>query len=697
MTTSDKLGPYTTHGFVQLGQTGDQVYGDCIFCGASMKFYISTITGMHDCKVCGKEGNSISWLRSIMEHYQKMTKRKHYRRLSRLRKIPPLVFKRWGLAWDGEQWLLPCLTKNGMVRDIRRWSGNRVQSTKGCKTQLFGAHNIPQKRGSIFLCEGEWDAMILDWLLRQYPAITSSGEEWCVVAVPGASIFKSEWVDFFEGHEVCLCYDSDGAGRKGLIKAMRKLHTHASEIHMIEWPEALDDGFDVRDFILMESERGSEPENILEKLKRLVTRAHYTTSDGLSVVTDKGSDDLTEGIAVGSNSVSFREVLNVFGQHVAMTQDMEDALKISCAVGFANEIPGTPLWMYIVGPSGCGKTLALLALRGSNRCRFVSSFSPKSLVSGFRDAGADPSLLPKWDKTCVVLKDFTEILAMRMNDKDDVYSVLRGAYDGEVQRGFGNGLNRHYKDLSFSMLAGVTPAIHGEKNASLGERFLKFEMFPSRGKGGNLSSHDAEILRAISNVHKEVEMQHALEDVVGRFLAREVPEELPIIPKWMVKRIVGLAKLTGLLRANVDRDGRNDHLWRYRPRSEVATRLGKQLAKLTSLLMFALEKDCDEKIYRLIRRVAFSTTIGLNLETFEVLMRVGGQASLNDLIIETQLPRTTLRRTLEDLQAVGAIIKLRSEFGRGPEEIHRKKSFGRKETFWTVPDQLKKLYIGVSS
>ena len=52
---SKKLRVFESFGFSASGNTGTQIYGDCIFCGKHNKFYINTEDGRWDCK-------SASWL-----------------------------------------------------------------------------------------------------------------------------------------------------------------------------------------------------------------------------------------------------------------------------------------------------------------------------------------------------------------------------------------------------------------------------------------------------------------------------------------------------------------------------------------------------------------------------------------------------------------------------------------------------------
>src|SRR6185295_20396517 len=128
----------------------------------------------------------------------------------------------------------------------------------------------------------------------------------------------------------------------------------------------------------------------------------------------------------------------------------------------------------------------------------------------------EPSLIPRLNEKVLVIKDFTSILGMNDNDKEEIFSILRDAYDGFCGKVFGNGVERSYKSR-FTVIAAVTPSIYdlGPRHSALGERFLKFMM------GDNLH-HDQEeeiISRAIENVDRDSKIRTELSLVTGTFLS----------------------------------------------------------------------------------------------------------------------------------------------------------------------------------
>ena len=146
----------------------------------------------------------------------------------------------------------------------------------------------------------------------------------------------------------------------------------------------------------------------------------------------------------------------------------------------------------------------------------TSSLTPRALVSGANDRdGVDPSLLPKLNMKTLCIKDFTVILGKKEADKEEIFSILRDAYDGSTSKDFGNGLRRYYK-VHFSVLAGVTPVIYNSAvmQAGLGERFLKYYI-------GDAIDHPSEMdimRKAINNVSHEFDMRGEMSRIIYEFV-----------------------------------------------------------------------------------------------------------------------------------------------------------------------------------
>ena len=63
----NQLRPFRFHG-VEIEDKGyGQAIGICPFCLKDGKFYVKTKNGLWDCKVCGRKGNPVTFLREIVK------------------------------------------------------------------------------------------------------------------------------------------------------------------------------------------------------------------------------------------------------------------------------------------------------------------------------------------------------------------------------------------------------------------------------------------------------------------------------------------------------------------------------------------------------------------------------------------------------------------------------------------------------
>lgn len=676
MAESNAVVPFEELGVVFHADNGNERVGDCPFCGKERHFYVNKDTTLYSCKRCSAEGN-------VYTFYQKMCEEAAKSKLDELatdRALPVSALRRWGVGRLGKMFTIPVRSIKGSVADVRTYVIGRggVWSLKGTPgVGLLGADglsNIKRKNEPVFVCEGEWDAMALEFLLRKV------GKPGIVVGVPGANTFKDAWRSWFSGRDVVLCYDNDVAGDDGSARASKKVAAYARSIRYLCWPDSLDEGFDVRDLVKKAITQKKLPQAwslFVSLIKKTHRRAESGAVSKIGVAADPARvvgaessvDPERQTSSKPAKKVYLKDIEREYGKRFLMTPDMMDSLKIMLSVVVSNAIPGDPLWMFIVAPPGSGKTMLLNTLGGSDECVFRSSVTPHSLVSGFR-ADTDPSLIPQLDGKVFVLKDYTEVLGMVYVAQEELYSILRGAYDGKVEKSYGNGITRSYES-HFSMLAGVTTKIHGNHQATLGERFLKFQIYKKTAYNA-----DDQIRAALSTVSKEARNEEELKLLARDFISRTAAEARgftdkkieQMVPPWAIERLIALAQIIAMLRAEVERDVYKDTLKR-KPQHEMGTRLAKQLKKLAMSLcvVYGVEKVTEE-IYSLVERVAFDTSIGFHLDIVQALIEMKGRAGRDELSKITRLPITNITRHLEDMMLLRVVSKSEAghtSLGRG--------------------------------
>ena len=651
-----KLSVYTHHGVI-LTQKGSQSIGDCPFCDKEQKFYVSNKKGMYDCKVCGASGNTYTFLTEISKLCRDQTSEKDYKAFGKKRSIHPNVLKRNNLAYDSvtERWLIPVLNPEGNIVNLMTYDESlkkgKTRSTPTCARHLYLANKIADS-GPIYVCEGEWDALALESLLDK-AGVTSAS----VVAVPGAETFKKEWIGLFDKREVVLLYDNDSSGQDGKQKVIDTLADKAKSIRSLVWPSNTPDKYDISDLV----------------------RDNGLTKKTWTRLLDMVQDATGRPSKPKIQRTSFRSVLKDFKAKLHFNKDMEQSLLITLATVISNRIPGDPLWIYVVGPPGCGKSMMLQSFQHAQNCMFRSKLTATSLVSGMRqDDGSDPSLLAQLDECTLLIKDFTAVKSMPLVVQENLYGILRDAYDGNVLVEYGNGVKRNYPKVHFSIVAGITDVVHGDNRAALGERFLKVEVIPSDKEYDQEAQIRASLGNMIANVKAEDGLKDSIEAFVYHLNETFDLDQLPDVPPWVIDRIVSLCQIIGSLRASVLRERSDDVS--YRPRPEIGTRLANQILKLgRACALVAGKQEIDEEIYQIMQKVAFSTAHGFQSDIVRELVHYPKGLTIEELCQNLQLTTSTVHRRLEDLQELKIVVAVK----------RKDKRRGRPTNIWKVTDSMR--------
>ncbi len=637
---SKALAPYVCHGLDLKPSSGDEWVADCPKCGKVDHFYVNEDSGQCCCKVCGFKGNVVTFLEYLAANGAKSLTDDKAKIIAKEFGLPVKAIRAVGFGYVHGRWVLPARNSAGRVNDLRRWPSGparQFHSTAKCDTQLLGADELARKQGEdVWVCEGDKDYVAWKWVLNECKSPDA------VVGVPGADTFKEEWCRLFEGRRVRLLYDNDDAGREGDARARKMLDGLATEIASVKWPDDKPVGWDTRDVV----KRSRTPAAALAKIKELMH-----TPDG-EMADDSGTPATLDDV---------REALS---NYAVINDDMMLAMRVMLAVCVSNALHSDPLWVYIVGASSHGKTLLADSFETAKCVVMRSSIKPQNLVSGFKQAEGerDPGLIAQAKDKTIVVKDWTELLSLPQNQKDEAFSILRGAFDGSVERSYGNAVHRKYNDHRFSMIACVTHRIHAESQAHMGERFLKFQF-----KRMTEDLQDEVSMRAMDHINDD-EPKKVIKRVVASFLRRKFdPASAPTLTEAVKRKILALSKVISLLRTNVERNWQGDPL--YRPQPEASARLCKQLAKLGRCLAFVDGRSqVDDDTFRTIKRVAFDTAYGFHLDIIDGLVDLGGRGTQAQVAELIDLPTSTLARRFEDLCMLEAITKTTDKLshdGRG--------------------------------
>jgi hypothetical protein len=649
---------FVVHGVTFEDMAGDQVIGDCPFSGTPKKFYVNFKNKLWDSKTAGLSGNFQKFLEIVAKENADAFRAtpEAQKVLAISRQLPKSAFEKWGIGFDGGNFTIPVRNEKGKIVDLRTWRPKRKSmSTPGVQTGMFGheqLHDPARKSEPVYICEGEWDAIALDWLLRllQKPGI--------VVGLPGANTLKTEWVPSFNGRDVRAMYDADDAGAQGEARCYELLSAAAKSLRFVEWPPASPDGFDVRDWIVAGAVKGKKPRACLFALEAMIRGTKPRTKQGA------GADKEEEGGEPKPElkPITRQELFMEYKKWLHMRDD--EPLAVMFGTCFANRLQGDPLWLFFVAPPGGMKSELLMTLNLSPETYSVSTLTPHALVSGASWVGGeDPSLIPKLDGKVLIIKDFTTTLQMNPLARDEIFGQLRDAYDGKFEKVFGNGIVRRYES-TFGIIAGVTPNIDAfsSLHSGLGERFLKYRL-----EGNTVHLDEKErILRAIGNINQENKMRDGLKDAAARFLSQKMPDPEPKVSPGMASRIADLAMLAARMRGVVNRDKYDYRLMTNKASFEIGTRLGKQISKLAiGVAVYYGEKVPSERTYKLVTRVTMSTVPDKVEEVVHGLWKLcpnPNSAAPTPAINKacSRLTPSTIFRTLQDLAVIGMVHQIGS-------------------------------------
>jgi hypothetical protein len=197
--------------------------------------------------------------------YQSNLKQEHYSYLLEERLLSEQTIKHHNIGWDmhTQRYIIPIFTKMGLCVNLRKYSPNKIPkmlNVKGCGSARLYPLNLFQKDSITYLCEGEWDAL----LLRTFGlnSISNTG---------GAGTWKSEWHDLLSD-TVYICYDMDKAGQTNAEKVALRLLKSGKDVKIIQLPEA---GMDITDFFT--------EDHTIEEFNVLISKARFVKLEDLEV------------------------------------------------------------------------------------------------------------------------------------------------------------------------------------------------------------------------------------------------------------------------------------------------------------------------------------------------------------------------------------------------------------------------------
>jgi hypothetical protein len=265
--------------------------------------------------------------------------------------------------------------------------------------------------------------------------------------------------------------------------------------------------------------------------------------------------------------------------------DDGDFIDVSLAALLDREIPGDPVWLYLIGDPGALKSELLRAYSTYPRAYTLDILTTATFISGLTQKNSETGepepiggILQHLDGKTVVVKDFTTLLNSAEDSRTEIYGQLRSIYDGYFEKAFGTMPRKVSVRAKIGLVCGVTPVIdkYSAMHSTLGERFLKIRTNPDKWKAAT---------RALRNEGKEQIMRQELGNATRTFLENLDFKVVPELTEEQETDIINISMFVSLLRSNIWSTYDNGYLVDMEIiSSEVPTRLAKQFKHLVKLL-----------------------------------------------------------------------------------------------------------------
>jgi hypothetical protein len=202
----------------------------------------------------------------------------------------------------------------------------------------------------------------------------------------------------------------------------------------------------------------------------------------------------TAGADLAVSACSVNELLELLGGYVQL--DDPGHIWFTLAVAVSAALDGDPLWGMLIGPSSSGKTEAVRAL--DRLAEPIDELTAPALLSWTQGKAPRPTgvLTRIGQRGLVTVGDFSTVLATSdRGGRDQLFALLRRAYDGQVTRDLGNAPVPLRWSGRLTLLAACTPAIdnYASHNDQLGPRWLYYRLTAGSSQAKRAASRKARL------------------------------------------------------------------------------------------------------------------------------------------------------------------------------------------------------------
>jgi predicted transcriptional regulator len=328
-----------------------------------------------------------------------------------------------------------------------------------------------------------------------------------------------------------------------------------------------------------------------------------------------------------------------------------------------------PLWLFVISASGDRKSSTVSSFYDgfsdedfneyTQETYFLNFLTKNTLASG-QKKNVKNDLAPRLNGKFVLTGDMAQFIKLDPKEKGAIWSQLREAYDGRVQKDTGSGVHTFYEGVFWDWLACSTPIIDEEmilKN-ELGTRELLYRM-PDENNNGE----DKEKLMETvwNNSDYKAQRQRELKEAVKMFFQywKNVSFEVNDISEEVKKKLFEYAVFVTQLRVTAECDWRTGDLTNF-VYPEKPTRILEQLKMLFVCLKRIEQEYTDEDALKRIFEVVKSSIHPVRLKIL-LTIKENGKMSTTQIAHKVGLHYATTNRELQVCKQLEILTRTESK------------------------------------
>lgn len=366
--------------------------------------------------------------------------------------------------------------------------------------------------------------------------------------------------------------------------------------------------------------------------------------DDLLDVTEEFQKRADPGWTPPAEAVTLAECEDTYRKWMSPAYDMS-VVHANLAARAAHELEGEPVWLLTVAGSASGKTEGIAPLAATPNTIMVSEIaSPGALLSGTsnseRSKDATGGLLNQIGANGVlILKDFTSILSMGSDGRSAVLAALREVYDGSWNRLVGTDGGKTLSWTGRISLIGATTTTYDRHHsviAAMGDRFALIRM-------NSRTDRRLKGRQALMNTGHEKQMRDELSKAAAGVIAGMDTNPAPLDEDELTV-LFEAADYVTMARTPAERDFKGEPIEANDP--ESPTRFVKMLQQIV-LGGSAIGMNRRGAML-LALRIAHDSIPPVRRLVLEAVHKKPSSATV-DVVEETQFPRSTIDRMLQEL------------------------------------------------